>query len=277
MGAKLSIDYRNKVALHNYRLVWWVINHKFSRFNFEHGAWNGQDLFQEGFLGLLKAIDRYDYFKYKCKLSTYANAWIYQQIARFIMNSGAIKIPVYIKEQYISIMKRYPEIKGLSELYDKGYITKKKYDSLKMCELKFLSKDAPIVADDGRVTLLEEILLVDYNDEKEFHDIRDDIDRSFILLCVKQAAEEIKNERGNCKSEKRNIEILLRRLGFFNDDMDTETLESIGGRFGITRERIRQIEQTGIKKLKYILMNKYNLGYGDKNVGCKRCKENNKS
>lgn len=198
------------------------------------------DLFNEGSIGLMKAIDRFDYKK-RFKLSTYATWWIRQAITRSIADKGAnIRIPVHVNEKLnkyriaynrlYSLYSREPTVIELANELNWSVETVKKI----------------IEVPDANVSLNRK---VGDEEDTELGDIlsSDDIslEDNFESLNL---SDELKELLIKTKLKPKEIEVLTYRMGL--DGKGERTLETIGRMFGVTRERIRQIESRAIKKLR---------------------------
>lgn len=201
-----------------------------------------QDLIEEGNIGLIKSVERFKATK-ECKFSTYATYWIKQAVERSIANqSGIVRLPIHVTADMSKLtratreltlsLKREPSIAelskatGLSGRYVKklGTISKKSYS---------LEAGFP---DDTDQPLLERL-----EDERVVSPM-DIIDKS-------RRVGRIQDWLGQLDSNESTI--LRLRFGLESDE--PQTLESIGKTFGVTRERVRQIEVKALDKLRRII------------------------
>jgi RNA polymerase primary sigma factor len=203
------------------------------------------DLISEGNIGLMIAVDRFDPAK-GAKLSTYAAWWIRQSIKRALSNqSKTIRLPLHLGEK-ISKMRRVAlqmtEELGREptddELAEEVGIASEKVSHLKTASIRPASLDAPISDDDltefGESVADEEAptpfeLLRD-------KDLHNEVDGLFEVL------------------DDREKEIISQRFGF--DGGERKTLEEVGKRLGVTRERIRQLQNIALSKLRRALSQK---------------------
>ncbi len=200
------------------------------------------DLISEGNLGLIKAVSRFDPSK-GGKLSTYAAWWIKQSIRRAIANqSKSIRLPAHVVEKISKLraaehklseeLSRKPTNDELAALLD---VPPAKIEQLKSIAVHPASLDAPI-NDDGNGVFGD--LVADEGAKNPFQEINDT-----------QLQEEI--ERLMELLDPRERDILKYRYGLM--DTEPETLEDVGVRFGVTRERVRQIQKQAVERLRAML------------------------
>ena len=198
-----------------------------------------EDLVQEGNLGILKAIEKFDW-RQGMKFSTYAIWWIRQAITRAIADKGrAVRLPVHRHEKEAKVKKiieqfehenlRLPTIEEISDIIDIDeeillqIIATAKTDSLNSA-----------VKDDS---------------ENELQDFLPDLKQSTEnIVYQNQMQEEVNQMLERSNLTEKELFILKSRMGFF--DGEVKTLEEIGKVLHVTRERIRQLENKALKKLR---------------------------
>lgn len=199
-----------------------------------------QDLVQEGNLGLMRAVDKYDY-KRGFKLSTYASWWIWQAVTRVIQNQAqTIRIPVHMEAMINEVARAY---RGLmraegrpptpEEVAARAGIPKERVTfALEVMERKYtVSLESPI--GDGDASL------------KDFIEDRR-IPSPENVLIQKNLAEHTLSVLSTLTP--REEKILRKRFGI--GDNEEHTLQEVGEELGITRERIRQIQVKTLEKLR---------------------------
>jgi RNA polymerase primary sigma factor len=201
------------------------------------------DLIQEGNLGLLHAADLFDY-SLGYKFSTYATWWIRQAITRGIANqSRTIRLPVHFHDKLIKVLRARQKLSEKLD-YEPSLADLGSYLGMDAGEVQAVLDWArpavsldTLVGEDGDITL-GNLLSVDIN-----IDGRNDPLNTVLAAARKR---DITKVIGAVLDE-RSIYIISRRFGL--DNCEEETLETIGRRLGVTRERVRQLEAKAITSL----------------------------
>ena len=226
---------RDEIIKHNLKLVVSIAKKYINRgIEFE-------DLIQDGNEGLIKALDKFDVEK-GFKFSTYATWWIKQSILRGIQNnSRTIRMPVHMQEQLDSFNKKVDELTSkygrrlsyeeyAEELNISVEEVKKNFNNLNTYAV---SLDSPLHDDEDSSNLVD---FIRAEDDVEEETISKYLNEN-LLRFFKQS-----------KLTNKEIQIIVYRYGL--NDGNGLTLEEIGRKFGVSRERIRQIERRAFRKLK---------------------------
>ena len=198
------------------------------------------DLIQEGNLGLMKAVSKFDYSR-GFKFSTYATWWIRQAITRSIADqSRTIRIPVHMMETINKFNKvsrdltaklgRKPSTKEVAKEMN---VTVERINEIIRTALEPVSLDAPLNGKD-------DACLIDFIEDSSVQVP----ESNMVSTSLRQNLEE-----AMLTLTEREREVLQLRYGF--NDGHAHTLEDISRKFELTRERIRQIESSALKKLKH--------------------------
>lgn len=204
------------------------------------GGMSLADLVQEGSLGLIRAVHKFDYRK-GYKFSTYASYWVRQAILRAVdEQSHSIRVPVYVLESIgraerarTTLTQELHRSPTFCELATHLQVPQNKLERMGECPLEPMSLNAA-VSDD------EDSTLSDF--------IPDPGAPSPIDCAMRASLREELQRAFKCLSE-REVEVLSLRYGM-DDGGHARTLDEVGALLNLTRERIRQIEKSALKRLK---------------------------
>lgn len=227
----------NKLVVHNLRLVVKYAKIIKKTYKVEESI---MDLIQAGNIGLMRAVDKYEYKK-GYAFSTYATWWIRQSIVRHIYdNEGTIRVPVHMSEKFIAISKAieaFKEQEGreptFEELKEHVKLSEKDYKLYKTFDKNVASLNTTI-GEDGDSELMDFISSDDSPDP-----VYEEAKNILLSDTVREVLE---------KLDKREGYIIQERFGL--NGRTPKTLEEIGYDLGLTRERVRQIESVAMKKLR---------------------------
>jgi RNA polymerase primary sigma factor len=200
------------------------------------------DLIEEGNLGLMRAVEKFDVGRGN-KLSTYAAWWIRQFILRALANQGKmIRIPVYMVEK---IQKVYRKEKELTQKHGRPVRPEEIAKALEMP----VAKVRELLEMDRKPRSLSSP--IDGEGISELINVIEDVDSipPSKIISDEVARKNIAELLGQLSA--REAGILKMRFGL--RDSNPRTLTEIGKKYGVTRERVRQIQETGLRKLKALL------------------------
>lgn len=232
---------RNRMIESNLRLVVKIARRYYNR------GMEFSDLIEEGNLGLLRAVEKFDPER-GFRFSTYATWWIRQTIERAIMNqTRTIRLPIHVVRELNSCLTASKELRKTQEREPtSGEIAEVLHRSIDdveaMMELNehMVSLDTQIANDNGVGKTLGEALA-----DKNAVNPEEALESERLQASLTECLTELNDKQR---------EVLSRRFGI--GGYDRQTLEEVGDAVGLTRERVRQIQMTGLKQLREIMYRK---------------------
>lgn len=236
---RAAADARNDFVKANLRLVVSIAR----RFN--HGRMALADLIQEGNLGLMKAVERYDYRR-GFRFSTYASWWIRHAISRALADKGReVRLPVHMIDAQHRLTKARRQLTGklgrnptTEELAEATNMPADKVEKMRSWLLEqSVSIDKPVGDDEGRV--LGEVL---EDPDREVGSPTDDLEWTALTTEVQELLRELRPIEAD---------ILRQRFGLGTEQ--ELTLKEIGDKYNLSRERIRQLQEQALSKMRRAL------------------------
>ncbi|WP_039838600.1 RNA polymerase sigma factor RpoD/SigA [Staphylococcus delphini] len=238
-GSEEKLEILSNIVTANKKLVSKIVyNYKL----FSTVSYTEEDMYQSGMMGLLKAAQKFD-VKRGYQFSTYATWWIRQSIMRGIADfSTTIRVPVYMREKLIKLIRienellnKYGRVATNEQISKELKCELDEVETMKKyIELSNLKSLETSINDDESSFLIDLI-----PDEKSLR-----VEDQVYKLSLRQELMDVINKRLTDKERT----VILMRFGFKNREV--YTLEEIGKKLNVTRERIRQIESKALEKLK---------------------------
>ena len=200
------------------------------------------DLISEGNIGLMKAVERFDPAK-GGKLSTYGSWWIKQSIKRALANqSKTIRLPVHLVDKLakmrrvaMKLQEEFGREPTDEELAEEMSMSPSRVAQMRTAAIRPASLDAPIGDDDTNT-------FSDIVQDERAHDPYEDLENKTVNGMLEEMVKTL---------DPREATILRFRFGL--DGGNEKTLEEVGQKFGVTRERVRQIQNIALKKLRKMI------------------------
>lgn len=199
-----------------------------------------QDLIEEGNIGLIKSVERFKTSK-GCRFSTYATYWIRQAIDRAIANqANTVRLPIHITTDLAKLTRAERELKlslnrepSVRELSEKSGLSGRYVKKLSMVQKKSYSLETTVTPDGEHQPLMDKL--------------EDETVPSPVEMV--DSVERIENVNRWLETLEDNEKTII-KLRFGLDEDEPQTLEAVGRLFGVTRERVRQIEAKALGKLR---------------------------
>jgi RNA polymerase primary sigma factor len=207
---------------------------------FNHGRTPLQDFIQEGNIGLMKAVDRFDYRK-GFRFSTYGSWWIRHAISRAIADKGRqVRLPVHMIDAYHKVNKARRELEAKfgreptrEELAEQTGLAIAKIEKMGTLLIdQPVSLDKPVSEDDGR-------MVGDFLEDESAEAPGEGLEADALNEQVKRLVGKLRPIEAD---------ILRKRFGLTEDD--ELTLKEIGGQYSLSRERIRQLQEQALGKIR---------------------------